>query len=1061
MKHSNQGHRIGSRVILALALLLAGLLCIAPVSADYANMTSLAAYHAHDHTLKTMVPSAPPDPTLIATSTLPATSETLGTYGRPPKDAPSTRFVARSGGREIQLAQQQYEQEFKLRAAGWERLDADEKLRRATELKRTIYDGAGSPVMAASASANSQRLRDVLAPATLTHFTQPIPSGEWMRVEVVNLTPGADSVLHVQNFNTVEQEFVAGNDDCISGQPESGSCLTVPAGTGSVFHIIVRPYASGTGGNATILITTPSFVRQYAISFDATVISVSPIAAQARMYTVLQNRSFAHPAAQAQTDDTIVLVSRDVDHAIAYDDDDGLNYMSRLSLPETCSSFCQIVIASFDNPAGVTTLIWDEGIAVASNDPDNDGLSTALETATAGAAIGTNPNDPDSDDDGIPDGVEVMGKDGPSTPTEPAVEYPFYGADPKQPDIFVEVDWVDANPGDDNQWSAADALRVANAFLGNPGGAPDPLRDMRVHIDNGVANPHTDNRRFGWGDWGDATQLAAGAPEWCLNGFTLTRRDFFHHGVSGVGDTAGFGKCFLASPRNGIHELGHNFNESHGGFPDAGLTGNSIYKSVMNYAFASDQPQIFSKKPFGNLRLNPSKVNEVRWAQGLAPSTFQYLSRFTAVSNQKVDWNQDNVFTDGDVRGQINFTNEMGKWHNQWITINDATLQHTHLSWLPGSPNKLFLFTLNGSGISYWTSTNVDNCANFLTNHWGPPYCNTWSGPTAVPNLSNVAGHFGVTWYVSSNTNVRNLLLVYRKTNNTLWYRIFDGSTGTWSGDQSLPFNTGVTGGPSIIKSSTNDSTLFVYAPIGTTSGQQIHRWRFRAAGGWANTRVAEQYADGTPLLVAPDGGIAPTHGYLKGKPKNIFAAIVTPTNLIKIARYDRSISRWVPLGSLNDNPEFAGTTKWSSSVRPGFAYVPFTNAGDATSQATGRFYLLYRDAAQSSPAIVKTIGNDPNPVVVNNLRQRDLAWHPNGWEWFLMQWDKVDSSIQLLYDFGLDNNMRGVHSSGNTIVWAPIADGRANAEFSDYDDLFNMRGRLACAIAWDANQCLIGPGQR
>src|SRR5207249_2028929 len=114
--------------------------------------------------------------------------------------------------------------------------------------------------------------------------------------------------------------------------------------------------------------------------------------------------------------------------------------------------------------------------------------------------------------------------------------------------------------------------------------------------------------------------------------------------------------------------------ESHGGFPDAGLNGNAIYKSVMNYGFAGDQPQQFSKQLFGNLRLNPSKVNEVRWAQGLDPSIFQYLSRFTAVESEKVDWNQDNVFTDGDVRGQINFTNEMGKWHAQeHLTIPGAS----------------------------------------------------------------------------------------------------------------------------------------------------------------------------------------------------------------------------------------------------------------------------------------------------------------------------------------------------------------------------------------------------
>jgi hypothetical protein len=76
------------------------------------------------------------------------------------------------------------------------------------------------------------------------------------------------------------------------------------------------------------------------------------------------------------------------------------------------------------------------------------------------------------------------------------------------------------------------------------------------------------------------------------------------------------------------------------------------------------------------------------------------------------------------------------------------------------------------------------------------------------------------------------------------------------------------------------------------------------------------------------------------------------------------------------------------------------------------------------------------------------------------LEWDVVDtSSLQLHYDFGLDTNMRAVFTTFDFVNWLPIADGRANAEFRDYDDLANIRGRLACAAAWDVNQCLIGPG--
>src|SRR5207249_2616042 len=156
-----------------------------------------------------------------------------------------------------------------------------------------------------------------------------------------------------------------------------------------------------------------------------------------------------------------------------------------------------------------------------------------------------------------------------------------------------------------------------------------------------------------------------------------------------------------------------------------------------------------------------------------------------------------------------------------------------------------------------WRSADVANCANFLSNHWAG--CTTWIGPYSIPGLSGVAGQFGATWYLPADSSTRNLLLVYRKADGTLHYQILDGRTGAWSGDRTLPMNAGVTGGPSIVRSPGSDSTVYVYAPIASSGGQQVQRWTFNGATGWATSREPQLYADGTPVLVQPAAGSAAT----------------------------------------------------------------------------------------------------------------------------------------------------------------------------------------------------------
>ena len=80
------------------------------------------------------------------------------------------------------------------------------------------------------------------------------------------------------------------------------------------------------------------------------------------------------------------------------------------------------------------------------DDRDGDGLTNEVEKR-----LGTNPNNPDTDGDGLLDGWEVHGVNG--------IDLPGKGASPLHKDIFVEMDYM-------VRASAANGLGPNDAVLG-------------------------------------------------------------------------------------------------------------------------------------------------------------------------------------------------------------------------------------------------------------------------------------------------------------------------------------------------------------------------------------------------------------------------------------------------------------------------------------------------------------------------------------------------------------------------------------------------------------------
>jgi len=113
-------------------------------------------------------------------------------------------------------------------------------------------------------------------------------------------------------------------------------------------------------------------------------------------------------------------------------------------------------------------------------DSDHDGLPDWQE-----AMIGTDPNNVDTDGDGLKDGWEVLGTvPAGAGPGPNLVPVAIAGADPMRKDVFVEVDWMRA-ADHSHQFRRAARDRVEDAFTRAPVLNPNGEWGVNIHIDAG------------------------------------------------------------------------------------------------------------------------------------------------------------------------------------------------------------------------------------------------------------------------------------------------------------------------------------------------------------------------------------------------------------------------------------------------------------------------------------------------------------------------------------------------------------------------------------------------
>jgi hypothetical protein len=838
----------------------------------------------------------------------------------------------------------------------------------------------------------------------------------------------ADTVLHVQDFNG---NFIAGNDD-YNGL---ASRVVYTPTTSQNVRIIVRPYSDNNAGTGTFNVWQDgNLLSSFSIRFAGSTMDLSVLGMVAGT-DIMTVEQFDGPR------DTVVLVnSGGAYHAIAFDDDNGLDLQSYIHLTSACpAGDCKVIIGRYFNGTGTAGDGWGEvlidGDVHNGLDSDRDGLGNCLE-----AFLGTNPSLADSDNDGLSDSAEVIGVDSTTLPNK----LPLWGASPLFPDLFLEVDWTACDVVNDPscggnadlyRMTGADAATVANYF------APD----FMVHLDIGVSNPATVSTQWTqWGNWGGATQTSA-FTTWC-DTLDPTRKNVFHHFHVTSAASGGGGQTYAVPSacsygsshrRTVAHELGHQIGLFHEGNTGTGrVNSKPNYPSMMNYGYAYDDTVTFSRNTQPSL--SPTALAETN--SPLSSLVLTSLAKNSWLLNTdpasgKVDWNRDGQF-DSQVRGSPTWIGDGGSlapettepWHD--FSITD---RQTPAFARSSASNRLYLFSTRDPDfkIQYRYTSSFAACSG---GDASSP-CVTWTGPTVISNSkAGSATTGGPASYRVTVSGKEKMMVVYPDTSGAVWYQLGD-SAGNWSTPK-----TTVT---------TASSFKVALAPAGAAAGGKLRLYYKNMSTGALNSTdydpttdkwssAAVEYDDSNNTIRV-NFGLSVVRGVEPSNSGAYYMAMVNASNTIDLWRYNSSTSRWTKL------PNIWVTTQPATVGAPSLAYVPFSSS----TSRNGQFYLSYPEkGGYKSSRIMKTEGNDTSTGATSRrLQFREAPMY------FFNYWGTANGSPAIFYEMGFDTNLRGAFPTINTttgscqISFFPVADGIPDITLKDQDDYYYMKNTLSCSM--------------
>lgn len=406
-------------------------------------------------------------------------------------------------------------------------------------------------------------------------LSQYLEAGQVYTFETDGLTGAApDTVLHVLRDRGGWSQ-VAANDDC----PGSGlrSCVTFTAPDSGYYAIWVHPYADGNGG-------TTHLLRNGTV-----LLSNQPFGGGVLRTTWDANDTFRVAGTTPAPNDYMLFLLRTPTEYLAHDDDSGPRYYPALTVASSQTAGTERVwVGRYPGSTGTASLVHDAfayWTPYVSNDRDRDGLTDALERL-----IGLNPDRADTDGDGIPDKLELLGNDGFSFS-----EWGLAGLR----DVYVEVDWMEhptnnaltRRPYPQLVADAADIFRQ------------DSDSSIRLHVFIDEPLPWSEVVCFDGCEGGvDFYELKRNY----FSAYNPERRPYFHYAVwgyrhtsrlscsSGIAELLGndfiitlgcWGNPSQAEQRGTfIHELGHNLALSHNG-NDVTNQYSTVHNSVMNYRY--------------------------------------------------------------------------------------------------------------------------------------------------------------------------------------------------------------------------------------------------------------------------------------------------------------------------------------------------------------------------------------------------------------------------------------------------------------------------------------------
>jgi hypothetical protein len=924
-------------------------------------------------------------------------------------------------------------------------------------------------------------------------------------------------VLKIRSGIRVEFAFEGGNDPGTApvvevftypgGAPVAhtlpgGIAVIPPAPAERTMTMIVRGQPGSSAGS--VRLTTRVFVNDRRLIEVTKPVSIEPVPAHVLVGEGLPARS--HVLTVEQQDgpaDTLLLVypspsdSETFSFSVKLDDDNGVAAMSWMHLDQACNdNGCAIVVGRRTNtlvhdspvkntvPAGgKVTLIWDSEIHVA--DRDRDGLGDELESMQ----LGTNPDLKDTDGDGINDAFEVIGKDDPPAfKLTSLLKFPFYGANPRQKDIFIEADWAPAclntQPNctptikNGNRFSAQEAFALRGKFF----------PDFDVHMDTGTPNLGSTNS----GDWGGAQLTADGTPrgaEYCV-GWSPERKGLFRHGLA-TGGAQSAGMCFQfarSRPGASAHEIGHHLGLSHWGTKAAGPANcKPNYLSIMSYMF-QDHPQFgglgqfnaFSRGTFLSRPLNPFAVSETT---GLGTTDLNVLSLITnsfgrAVNTTtgSIDWNQDG-------RNEASTFAMLNSAPGRDCDPGPSTMRG---NWAFTSALRPSL-TDEGERLRFWAvfpggimtaTTDVIRCEGKASNRdseFEP--CTGWTN-AGVLQVNPGAGLF--TPQASGD------IVVYADTRGNLRFLRRDAPQfgGRFMGPSAPVGGPAVQGNPALIEA-------FGLVRVYAVSGGVLRRWDWdTATKRWITVGAIESWHASDPVspgaAVNAQFGVGVTRGFTSDFPDpadapGVYAAIPA-TDAMGVPRIElaRLISTEVII------PIVAGPFRFDLRIRvdgwrrypaatwtavpgsgqpvafqgpPGLAYRAFNNRNPTV----GRFYLAFTNQQtarpitigrntfpRAEPQITFTRGNTFDPTTPVMDGDRRLVWVPS--TRFKNVWEHYPSGVTLLNVLGTVRAIveQGVGSSatvGTRTSFFPAADGIANVDMRDNDDVDVITRNLKCSL--------------